>query len=144
VDKPLVERRFDARFGQPVIAGMQAILRPGYAVTLIDLSSGGALIEGPRPLRPGARVHFQLTIGERRLGLGAHVLRCAVASLDSRVGVLYRGALKFDHRCDVLWEQASPSGYLVPADPPFVPGTNGQGLTEDHRDSDRTVEREKK
>ena len=61
--QPLTDRRADARFGQPVIAGTQAILRPGYAVTLIDLSSGGALIQGPRPLRPGARVHLQLQTG---------------------------------------------------------------------------------
>ena len=32
--RPLVDRRVDARFGQPVIAGTQAILRPGYAVSL--------------------------------------------------------------------------------------------------------------
>ena len=86
--QPLTDRRADARFGQPVIAGTQAILRPGYAVTLIDLSSGGALIQGPRPLRPGGRVHLQLQTGTRRLGIAAHVLRCSVAALDSRQGVL--------------------------------------------------------
>ena len=61
--QPLIDRRADARFGHPVIAGTQAILRPGYAVSLVDLSSGGALIQGPRPLRPGARVHLQLLTG---------------------------------------------------------------------------------
>ena len=66
--QPLTDRRADTRFGQPVIADTQAILRPGYAVSLVDLSSGGALIQGPRPLRPGARVHFQLLTGARRLG----------------------------------------------------------------------------
>ena len=71
MDRPLVDRRLDTRFGQPTIAGTQAILRPGYAVSLVDLSSGGALIQGPRPLRPGARVHLQLaqrepTAGDRR------------------------------------------------------------------------------
>jgi hypothetical protein len=114
--QPLTDRRADARFGQPVIAGTQAILRPGYAVSLVDLSSGGALIQGPRPLRPGARVHLQLLTGTRRLGIAAHVLRCSVASLDSRQGVQYRGALKFDHRCDALWEAGTLDGYLVPAD----------------------------
>ena len=113
--QPLVDRRADTRFGQPAIAGTQAILRPGYAVSLVDLSSGGALIEGPRPLRPGARVHLQLLTGTRRLGIAAHVLRCSVSSLDSREGVQYRGALKFDHRCDTLWEASTLDGYLVPA-----------------------------
>ena len=61
--QPLTDRRADTRFGQPVIADTQAILRPGYAVSLVDLSAGGALIQGPRPLRPGARVHLQLLTG---------------------------------------------------------------------------------
>ena len=112
--RPLVDRRLDARFTQPAIAGTQAILRPGYAVSLIDLSSGGALIQGPRPLRPGARVYLQLVNGTRRLGIGAQVLRCSVASLNSGEGVQYRGALKFDHRCDVLWEAETRDGYLFP------------------------------
>jgi hypothetical protein len=126
--QPLTDRRADARFGQPAIAGAQAILRPGYAVSLIDLSSGGALIQGPCPLRPGARVHLQLLTGSRRLGIAAHVLRCSVASLDSRQGVQYRGALKFDHRCDTLWEPGALNGYLVPADESQTAASSGQGI----------------
>ena len=126
--QPLADRRADARFGQPVIAGTQAILRPGYAVSLIDLSSGGALIQGPRPLRPGARVHLQLLTGTRRLGIAAHVLRCSVAALDSRQGVQYRGALKFDYRCDALWEASTLDGYLVPVTEPPTAGGEGHGI----------------
>jgi len=126
--QPLMDRRADTRFGQPVIAGTQAILRPGYAVSLVDLSSGGALIQGSRPLRPGARVHLQLLTGTRRLGIAAHVLRCAVASLDSRQGVQYRGALRFDHRCDALWEASTLDGYLVPIEEPSVAAGEGHGL----------------
>lgn len=126
--QPLTDRRADTRFGHPVIAGTQAILRPGYAVSLVDLSSGGALIQGPRPFMPGARVHLQLLTGTRRLGIAAHVLRCSVASLDSRQGVQYRGALRFDHRCDALWEASTLDGYLVPLEePPVAPG-EGHGL----------------
>jgi hypothetical protein len=115
MDRPIVDRRLDTRFTQPAIAGLQAILRPGYAVALVDLSCGGALIQGPRPLRPGARVLLQLSSGTRRIAIGAHVLRCAVASLDSREGVQYRGALKFDHRCDILREDTTRDGYVIPA-----------------------------
>ena len=139
--QPLTDRRADTRFGQPVIAGTQAILRPGYAVSLVDLSSGGALIQGPRPLRPGARVHLQLMTGTRRLGLAAHVLRCSVASLDSRQGVQYRGALKFDHRCDALWEASALDGYLVPVDEPPAATREGQPLpdsSEPARENRRT------
>ena len=126
--QPLTDRRADTRFGQSVIAGTQAILRPGYSVSLVDLSSGGALIQGPRPLRPGARIHLQLVIGPRRLGISAHVLRCSVASLDSGKGVQYRGALKFDHRCDTLWEASTRSGYLVPFEEPPDAASDGDPL----------------
>jgi hypothetical protein len=129
--QPLTDRRADTRFGQPVIADTTAILRPGYAVSLVDLSSGGALIQGPRPLRPGARVHLQLQTGARRLGLSAQVLRCSVAALDSRQGVQYRGALRFDHRCDLLWEASSLAGYLLPLEDRAVDGPEGQGIPEE-------------
>jgi hypothetical protein len=128
--QPLIDRRADTRFGQPAIAGTHAILRPGYAVSLVDLSSGGALIQGPRPLRPGARVHLQLQTGTLRLGISAHVLRCSVASLDSRQGVQYRGALRFDHRCDALWEGRTHAGYLVPEEQGSDDGVVGQGIPE--------------
>jgi len=128
--QPLTDRRADTRFGQPVIADTTAILRPGYAVSLVDLSSGRALIQGPRPLRPGARVHLQLQTGAKRLGLAAHVLRCSVASLDSGNGVQYRGALRFDHRCESLWEASSLAGYLLPIADDEGGGGTGQALPE--------------
>ena len=134
--QPLTDRRADTRFGQPVIAGTQAILRPGYSVSLVDLSSGGALIQGPRPLRPGARIHLQLVIGPRRLGISAHVLRCSVASLDAGQGVQYRGALKFDHRCDTLWEASTLDGYFVPFEEPSAAASEGHPLPRPPADRD--------
>lgn len=136
MDQPLIERRLDVRFGQPAIAGTQAILRPGYSVSLVDLSSGGALIEGPRPLRPGSRVHLQLTTKSRRLGIIAHVLRCSVVSLGSGQGVQYRGALKFDQRCDAIWEAGTLDGYLIPEDDGALSHTTGQGLPGPHSSTD--------
>lgn len=104
MDQLVIERRRDARFGQPVIAGARALLRPGCAVSLIDLSAGGALIEGPKPLRPGSRVHLQLVTDRGAFGIAAQVLRCAVSALDATMGVQYRGALRFDEPCEGLWE----------------------------------------
>jgi hypothetical protein len=128
MDRPVVDRRVDERFGQPAIAGTQAILRPGYVVSLIDLSAGGALIEGPRPLRPGTRVHVQLVTGTQRFGLAAHVLRCSVASLDTDAGVRYRGALRFDERCEAIWEANTLDGYLFPEEPRTVRHAGGQAI----------------
>ena len=128
MDRPVVDRRIDERFGQPAIAGTEAILRPGYSVALIDLSAGGALIEGPRPLRPGMRVHVQLVSGAHRFGITAHVLRCSVASLDADAGVRYRGALRFDERCEAIWEANTLDGYLFPDKQRTVRHAGGQAL----------------
>jgi hypothetical protein len=123
MDQSIAERRVDPRIGQPAIAEMRAMLRPGVPVVLHNLSAGGVLIEGPRPLKPGSRVHMQLVNGNRRFGLAARVVRCAVSSLDQ--GIQYRGALKFDHRCPELWEQSTLDGYVVPV---------GSGVISDRRD----------
>ena len=128
MDRPVVDRRVDERFGQPAIAGTQAILRPGYAVALIDLSAGGALIEGARPFHPGTRVHVQLVSGARRFALNAQVLRCSVAALDPEAGVRYRGALRFDERCEAIWEATTLDGYLFPNDVRSVRHSAGHGL----------------
>jgi hypothetical protein len=128
MDRPLVDRRLDERFGQPAIAGAKAILRPGYSVALVDLSAGGALIEGPRQLRPGMRVHVQIVTSARRFGLSAHVVRCAVASLDSGDGVKYRGALRFDERCEAIWEGSTLDGYLFPDQRRTVSHAGGHAL----------------
>ena len=97
------ERRQDARFGHDVLGTAHAMLRPGCSVMLIDLSAGGALVQAGRPLRPGARVHVKFQCGGRRFALPAQVLRCSVWALDADAGVTYRGALKFEDRCEKLW-----------------------------------------
>jgi hypothetical protein len=114
VDQPLIDRRMDARFPPPRSADTRATLRPGCTVLIVDLSAGGALVEALRPLRPGARVHLQLVTEQRTLALPAHVLRCAVWSLDARDGATYRGALKFENRCDLFREAETRRGSLLP------------------------------
>ena len=136
MDRPLVDRRLDRRFGQTAIAGTQVILRPGYAVALIDLSAGGAMIEGPRPLRPGTRVHVQLVNGARRLALTAHVLRCSVAALDGEAGVRYRGALRFDERCETIWEVNTLDGYRFPDQVRTVRQSGGHAIPGSRADAD--------
>jgi hypothetical protein len=110
VDHPVADRRRDARFGRESVPEVRATLRPGCLVSLVDLSAGGALVEAPRPLRPGARVHLQMVAGQRTLSLAAHILRCFVWALDPNDGVRYRGALRFDQPCDLVGSQGSSSG----------------------------------
>jgi PilZ domain len=127
MDQPIVERRVDPRIGQAAIAEMRAMLRPGVPVVLHNISAGGVLIEAARPLKPGSRVHVQFVNGNRRFGLAARVVRCAVSSLDQ--GVQYRGALKFDHRCPELWEQGTHDGYVVPVEAGVISDPRDSGVT---------------
>ena len=113
--QPVTERRTHSRFGQPTIAKVRAVLRPGHLVALANLSAGGALIVGSRPLRPGSRVFLQITIAEQSGGRTAQVVRCAVASLDGFDGVQYRSAIRFDDQWESLWEQCTLDGYRMPA-----------------------------
>ena len=114
MEHQVANRRIDARFTPPDPNAARATLRPGCVVALVDVSRGGALVEGPRPLRPGARVHLQVTTAARTFSIEAQVLRCAVWILDPIDGVRYRGALRFDQRIDWTWGEPSRGGYPVP------------------------------
>jgi hypothetical protein len=124
----LTDRRVDTRFTQPVVDGMKVTLRPGNTVIVVDVSARGARIHSRRPLRPGARVHLQLTTEKRTVRLSAHVLRCSVALIDANTGVVYGGALKFDHRCDLFREQTTHAGHEVPASHPSRPQDHGHRI----------------
>ena len=117
--QPVKDRRSDARFEWSSEEITRATLRPGCTVHIVDVSAGGALLQSRRPLRPGARVHFQIVTTLRAFSLVANVLRCEVWMLDSLQGVTYRGALQFEQRCDFLWEGETPLGSAVPA--PLIP-----------------------
>jgi hypothetical protein len=60
---------------------------------------------------------LQLVTEVRTFVLAAWVLRCAVWSLDPYVGVTYRGALKFEDRCELFWETETPAVSAIPAGP---------------------------
>ena len=115
MDQPLTDRRHDTRFLPPLLGETRATVRPGCQVTLVDLSAGGALIQGLRPLRPGSRVHLQIVTPSRSFGVGGHVLRCMVSAVDPNQGVTYQGAIKFEHRCELFWETTTLGGSAVPA-----------------------------
>jgi hypothetical protein len=114
VGQPVKDRRREPRYGWLPGEITRATLRPGCRVHVVDLSAGGALVQGERPLRPGAHVHFQIVTRLRRLALTAKVLRCEVWMLDSSHGVTYRGALQFEERCDLVWEAETHLESLVP------------------------------
>ena len=114
MDDTMTDRRGQARFAPPAAAGVRATLRPGCAVVLVNVSATGALIDAPRPLRPGARVHLQVNTPARRVAVAAHVLRCMVSSLDPLGGVTYQGALRFEHAVDWRWAEGTRRVQEVP------------------------------
>ncbi len=99
-----------------------ARLRPGRDIKLLDLSSGGALVEAAVRLLPGAPIVLHL------IGIGcAHtirgtVLRCHVSAVDRSTGVRYRAALGFERSFPI--PEGSPvecdltAGRMVPAADP--------------------------
>ena len=135
MDLTVTDRRIDARFAAP---GIAATLRPGCVVVLVNLSAGGALVEGARPMRPGAKVHLRLVLQARAAAVAAHVLRCAVWSLHPLDGVIYRGALRFDERTDVFWEGETLVGCSIPAQSNVEAAGSGKPIPDaDHRASVR-------
>ena len=80
---------------------MLARLKPGPLLTLIDVSAGGALIQTPARLTPGAHVIIEfLAPGSRRaVVLRSRIVRSHVAGLDGCVR--YRGACSFDEMLEL-------------------------------------------
>ena len=128
MDQPLVERRAFSRFGRTSISHLHAVLRPGRVVRLVNLSSGGALVEGRRPLPPGSRVYLHLSTDDRSVGRAGHVLRCAVASLAGADGVRYHGAVQFDDEWRSVWEELTQHGYGVPDGQESRVAMSGHGI----------------
>jgi hypothetical protein len=100
------ERRAAPRVCAFTTQGMQrARLRPGRLAHVIDLSSGGALIETDWRLLPGIRVEMQIGEPAPLFRVAGRILRCHVAVL-TRERIRYRGALMFDEQLP-LWEVAT-------------------------------------
>jgi hypothetical protein len=131
------ERRREKRVAG---TGLRARVRPGYRLVIIDLSGSGALVEARRPLRPGSYVELHLESEARGGMVAARVVRCAVAALDSEIGVTYRAALCFNESCDWVREALTPAGFGIPSEavPSLVPhGGSGDRLPRERGDDTR-------
>jgi hypothetical protein len=94
------ERRAHERAAGDWTQSAKASLRPGCPIAIVNISRGGALVEGPQAMRPGARVMLQIVTSSNAFGLSALVVRCGVSALSVDGGVIYQGALRFDERRD--------------------------------------------
>lgn len=93
------ERRREPRLagGGPRF-GEGAVLRPGHAVMLLNISRRAALVESGTRLRPGAPTQLQLSGAGRRACVRGRVERCHVVRLDP---LRYHGVVVFDDCVDV-------------------------------------------
>lgn len=89
-----------------------ARVRPGRQVAVVNVSTGGALVECSHRLLPGANVELWMATRERCAAIRGVVLRCAV----TRVGpssLIYHGAIGFE--VGLPWPVGEdPLGYGVP------------------------------
>jgi hypothetical protein len=90
--------------------GLVGRIRPGFAIRVLDISAGGALIETRKRLLPGSSVELHLEAEQRRSSVRAIVVRCYVSRLTS-VDVEFVGGLEFD--LPVTW----PTQLLVQGEP---------------------------
>lgn len=100
-DQSAADRRVHKRHaGDDMPSGCKARLKFGPAVTLIDISNGGAQIETTNyRIQPGSAVVLEITGDQGDVAVPATVLRCQLASLLPEP--IYRGALVFKRDFDV-------------------------------------------
>lgn len=99
MDPTIAERRTEPRRPAEDLRVLQATLRPGRAVRVLDVSQAGIHIETDRALHPGSSVHLRIVFEAWTLTAAALVLRCVVSALHPEEGVTYRGALLFEEPC---------------------------------------------
>ncbi len=78
----------------PVVTGVR--LRSGSGASLLNLSSGGLLLETAARLAPGAAVEVLLKVESAERVIRARVARCFVASIDPEGELRFKAALEFD------------------------------------------------
>lgn len=89
-------------------------VRPGGDVVLVNLSGGGALVEGTFRFRPDSRCEFSVVHDAQDSTLRALVLRSFVARLDRSGPVRYRAAIRFDRPVEWPSSLAGFDGYRIP------------------------------
>ncbi len=96
-----VERRRHSRRPAAELGGLRtARLQPGLEAVLMDLSSGGALVETATRLRPAMKTVLQLKTPHGELQVPGDVVRAWVSAILPDRGLLYRGAVRFDRTID--------------------------------------------
>jgi hypothetical protein len=110
----LDRRRALRRIPQPDESLSRAKLRTGRELTVINISSSGALVEGLTRLLPGTRADVHLVTRHGRVLVRTRIVRSLVWRLAPDV-VCYRSALAFDTAVDTEFELKGQSESKEPA-----------------------------
>ena len=123
-----VHRRVDTA-ELPVPARVSIPNRP--AITLVDLSSGGALLELPFQLQPDARVSLRVWTPDQKLVVPFKLLRCYVAGIKGRVRYHAAGAFEATLALPGLADDAPPTPVerLITTLEMFLQSTNSSDAT---------------
>ena len=89
------DRRAHPRLGPKKLGITGVNIRNRQSASLVDLSSGGALLELPFQLPPESRVAMQFDAAGDKFEIPFQLLRCYVAELKG--GVKYHAAVAFDN-----------------------------------------------
>ncbi len=81
-------------------------------MVVVDLSGGGALVEGPWRFRPGSHCELALTLMGQEMAARARVTRCYVARVERGL-IRYRAALAFEARLELPARIDALDGYEV-------------------------------
>ena len=106
-DRRLTRRHTPGRHGI-----VNAKVRPGYDVAVLNVSAGGALVESGHRLLPGSPVDLHLATPDDQVAVRGRVLRCFVARLRP-VRIWYHGAIGFERHLPWFVDE-DPAGYGFP------------------------------
>ena len=101
------DRRAHSRIASANLPGARIRIPSRPPVALVDLSSGGALIELPFPALPQSRLIVELHTSIEQVVVPFQLLRCYVAKLEG--GVRYHAAGAFDQLLTLPSITAGPS-----------------------------------
>ena len=88
------ERRVHQRLRPDEVRWLRKLrLKNGPEMSLVDISSGGALVDARVQLKPGACVTLEIAANGRLIEIPSDVLRCGIATLEG--AATYRGAFVF-------------------------------------------------
>lgn len=117
---PEVERRRAVRrIPEPNETLARVRLRTGRELTVVNISSSGALVEGHTRLLPGTRAEVHVITRHGRALVRTRVIRASVWRLAADI-VCYRTALAFETAVDT-----EVDGYPIPMENPVNAGGPG-------------------